>query len=115
MTNFCQIYANKMRRISQKDFETYERIKQFMIEHKFSEEDLRRNVKSEVHLEVNSKGMELIKFESLEKAAAFMGVLMSTLAYAYKHKRPLSGGKVEPKYSSSSGLRIARRHINYPS
>ena len=43
-----------------------------MIEHKLSEEDLRRYVKHEVHLEVSSIGMEPTKFKSLEDASAFM-------------------------------------------
>ena len=75
-----------MWRISRKDFETYKRIKQFMIEHKFSEEGLRKYVKHEVHLKVTSKGLEPTKFESLYNAATFMGVLKQTVAYAHKHK-----------------------------
>ena len=63
-----------MKLISQKDFENYKIIKQFMIEHKFSEEDSRRYVKQEVHLEVISKGMKPTKFENLDDAAAFMGI-----------------------------------------
>ena len=54
-TNFCKIYADKIKQISRKNFETYERIKQFIIEHKFSEEDLRIYVKCEAHLELSSR------------------------------------------------------------
>ena len=77
-----------MKRISRKDFETYERIKQFMIEHKFSEEDLKKYVKREVHLEVSSKGMEPTKFESSDDAAHFTWVSKQTLAYSHKYKIP---------------------------
>ena len=60
-----------------------------MLEHKFSEEDLRkRYIKCEVHLEVSSRGMEPTKLESLKDAATFMGVSKPTLTYAYEHKRP---------------------------
>ena len=76
-----------MKRISRKDFETNKRIKQFIMEHKFSEEDLKRYVKREVHLEVSSKGMEPVKFESLDVAATLMAVSKQTLTYAHKHKR----------------------------
>ena len=79
------MYANKMKQISQKDFETYERT---IIKHKFSKEDLRRYVKCEVHLDVSSKGMEPTKFESLDDAATFMGVSKQTLTYAHKDKKP---------------------------
>ena len=44
-----------MKQICRKYFKTYERIKQLVIEHKFCEEDLRRYIKGEVHLEVSSK------------------------------------------------------------
>ena len=44
-----------------------------MIECQFSEEDLRRCVKCEVHLDVSSKGKEPTKFENLDDAATFMG------------------------------------------
>ena len=60
----------------------YERIKQFMIKHKFGEEDLRKYVKHEVHVEVSSKGMKPTKFESLDDAAAFMEVLTIPLPRA---------------------------------
>ena len=82
-----------MKRISRKDFETYERIKQFMIEHKFSREDLRRYIKREVHLEVSSKGMKRAKFESLDDAAAFMGVPMQTSLTLISIRNPLSPGR----------------------
>ena len=84
-----------------------------MIEHKLSEEDLRRHVKCEVHLEVSSKGMEPTNFESLHDATAFMGVPKQTLTYAYKHKRlVITRWKGGAKSSSSSGL---RHHNIYPS
>ena len=88
-TNFCQIDSTKkMKQISSQDLETYERVKHFMIQHKFSEEDLRRYVKHEVHLEVSFKGMETTEFESLTNAATFMGISKQSLTYAHKHKRP---------------------------
>ena len=70
-----------------------------MIEHKFSEEDLKRCVKHEVRLEVSSKGMEPIKFESLDDTTTFIGVSKHTLTYASKHKRlinPKSTGLFPP-------------------
>ena len=113
LQTFCKIYANKMKRISRKDFETYERIKQFMIEHKFIEEDLRRYVKHEVHLEVSSKGMEPTKFESLNDAATFMGFQSKLLLTLISIRNTLSlREKGKTKYSSSSGL---RKHNIYPS
>ena len=42
--------------------------KQAMIEQEFSEEDLRRHVKHEVHLEVSFKDMKPTKLESLDDA-----------------------------------------------
>ena len=60
-----------------------------MIEHKFSEEDLRRYVKCEAHLEVSSKVMKPTKFEILDDAAAFKGISQQTLTYAHEHKRLL--------------------------
>ena len=88
--NFCKMdNAKKMRQISKQDLETYETIKHSNIEHKFSEEDLRRYVKREVHLEVSSKGMAPAKFKSLDNATAFMEVSKQTLSYTHKHKRPL--------------------------
>ena len=86
--NFHKTLLVKWRE-SRKDFETYEKVKQFMLEHKFSEEKLRRYVKPDVHLEVSSKGIKPTKFESLDNAATFMGVSKQTLAYTHKHKRPL--------------------------
>ena len=64
-----------------------------MVEHKFSEVDLRRYVKHKVHLEVSSKGMENTKFESLDDAVAFMRVSKQTLTYTHIHKRPLITGR----------------------
>ena len=81
--------SSEMRQISQQDFETYKRVKHFMTEHKFSEENVRRYVKCKVQLEVSSKGMEPTTFESLDDAAVFMGVSKQTLLYAHKHRRPL--------------------------
>ena len=81
-----------MKLISRKDYETYKRIKQFMIEHKFSEEDSRRYIKQDVHLEVSSKGMKPTKFESLDDATTSMGVSKQSLTYAHKHKRPVTTG-----------------------
>ena len=57
--------------------------------------------------------MEPTKFESLDDAATFMGKSSLMLI---KIRNPLSlGGKVEPKYSSLSGLRIDRRRNIYSS
>ena len=60
-----------------------------MIDHKFSEEDLRRYIKCKVHLKVSSEGMEATKFQSLCNVVAFMGLSKQTLTYTHKHKRPL--------------------------
>ena len=75
--------------ISGKDFETYERIKKFMIKHRLSEEDLRRDVKCKIHLKISSEGMEPSTFEKLSDASMFIGGSRQTLTYAHKHKRPL--------------------------
>ena len=75
-----------------------------MIEHKFSEENLRRYVKSQVHLEVSSEGMEPTKFKRLDNAAAFIGVLKQTLISIRDLSSP--GKKVEPKYSLLNGLTL---------
>ena len=58
-----------MKRISRRDFETYEKIKKFMNENKLDEEDL---VNREVHLKVSSEGMESSTFKSLSKASTFI-------------------------------------------
>ena len=102
-----------MRQISRRDFETYEKIKKFMGENKLDGEGLRKYINREVHLKVSSKGVEPSTFKSLSKASTFIGVSRQTFEYAHKaQKNPSSlEGKVELKYSSSSGL---SRHNIYP-
>ena len=83
-----------------------------MIEHKFSEEDLRSYVKREVHLEVSFKSMEPTKFKSLDNAATFMGFRSKPLLMLIRIKDLSSPGrKVEPKSSLSNSL---RQHNTYP-
>ena len=77
-----------MRRISRRDFETCEKIKKFMGENKFDEEDLRKYVNRTVHLKVSSEGMEPSTFKNLSEASTVIGVSRQTLEYAHKHKRP---------------------------
>ena len=52
--------------------------------------------------------MEPSTFKSLSEASTFFGVSRQTLKYAHKHKSPSSlKEKVEPKSSTSSGLRLS--------
>ena len=85
----CGIRANKMRRISQRDFETYKKVKKFIDENKLSEEDLRKYVNREIRLKISSERMEPSTFKSLSEASMFIGVSRQTLTYADKHKKPL--------------------------
>ena len=81
--------ANKIRRISRRDFKTYKRVKKFMGKKDLSKEGLRKYVNHEVHLRVSSEGMEPSSFRSLSKASMFIRVSRQTLEYTHKHKRPL--------------------------
>ena len=87
-----------------------------MGENELSEEGLRRYVNSEVHLKVRSKGMEPIKFKSLFEASSFIGISRQTLKYAHMliniRGPSLLEERVEPKFSSSSGV---SQHNIYPS
>ena len=79
-----------------------------MGENKFDEEDLRKYVNCKVHLKVGSESMEPSTFNL--RSLGFRDKLPSTLISI---KDPSSSElKVEPKYSSSSGL---RQHDIYPS
>ena len=84
-----------------------------MIEHKFSEEDLRRYFKCEIHLEISSKGMEPSTFKNLSDASMFIGVQgkLSSMLISIRDLSSLEE-KVESKSSTSSGLRC---HNIYPS
>ena len=82
-----------------------------MIHHELIEEDSRRYIKHEVHLEVSSKSMEPTKFESLDNATHLWGFQIKLLLTLISTRDPLSlGGKGRTKYSSSSG---SRKHNIY--
>ena len=72
--------------VSQKDIETYLRIKK-LIEEGYKYKDLVQLTESS--LIIRSRGMEPRECDSLSDAASDIGLSRQTLAYAYKHKNPL--------------------------
>ena len=72
--------------VSQKELETYIKIKK-LIKEGYKDKDLVRPTHSS--LIIRSKGMEPRDYDSLLDAVSDIGVSRQTLAYAHKHKKPL--------------------------
>ena len=76
--------------ISQKEFETYLRIEEFIDRNSYEEADLRKMVRNrEPTLIIHSNDMEPKRYKCLSDTANDMKVLKQTIIYAYKNKRPL--------------------------
>ena len=82
-----------MGEISQKEFETYLRIKEFIERNGYEEADLRKMVRDRrptcIPLIIHSDDIEPKRYERLSDAANDIKVSKQTLIYAYENRRPL--------------------------
>ena len=79
--------------ITQKEFEMYLRVKEFIGKNGHDESDLRKKVRGKIPalipLIILSDDMEPRKYERLKDVANNIEVLKETLIYAYENRRPL--------------------------
>ena len=79
--------------ITQKEFEMYLRVKEFMEKNGYDESDLRKKVRGKMHthipLIICSNDMELTKYECLTDTASDIKVPRETLIYTYENRRLL--------------------------
>ena len=79
--------------ITQKEFEAYLRVKEFMEKSDYDQSDLRKKIRdrrpARIPLIIRSDDMEPKKYESLKDAANDIKVSMETFIYAYENRRLL--------------------------
>ena len=79
--------------ITQKEFETYLRVKEFVEKNGYSESELKGKVRgklpAEIALVVRSVDVEPKRYECIKDVAIDIRVSKETLIYAYESRRPL--------------------------
>ena len=79
--------------ITQKEFESYLRVKEFMEKNDYDESDLRKKIRDRrpvcIPLIICSDDMEPREYESLKDAANDIKVSKETLMYAYENRRQI--------------------------
>ena len=82
-----------LKRITQKEFAMYLRVKEFTEKNNYDESNLRKKVRGKIParipLIIHSNDMEPRKYERLKDAANDIKVPRETLIYAYENRRTL--------------------------
>ena len=82
-----------LKQITQKEFEAYLRVKEFIEKNNYEESDLRKRIlyrrPAHIPLIIRSDDMEPKKYERLMDAASDIKVPRETLRYAYENRRSL--------------------------